>query len=113
MQQGDPGANPSRFSYNSVLAANTLGGFCLFLVVLLWLYDAVAVARGARLGGFVHEADWLATFCHLAGVAPARRSLNAVDCTTTTGRPACAVAMALAPGRACNLLVDDGELRRS
>ena len=47
------------------------------------------------------------------GVAPALRSLNAVDCTTTTGRPACAVAMALAPGRACNLLVDDGELPES
>ena len=30
------------------------------------------------------------------GVAPALRSLNAVDCTTT-------------PGRACNLLVDAGE----
>lgn len=44
------------------------------------------------------------------GVAPAMRSLNVVACTTTAGRPACAVAMVLVPGRACNLLVDDGDL---
>eukprot|EP01063_Lacrimia_lanifica_P015644 TRINITY_DN22333_c0_g1_i1.p1 TRINITY_DN22333_c0_g1~~TRINITY_DN22333_c0_g1_i1.p1 ORF type:complete len:539 (+),score=165.43 TRINITY_DN22333_c0_g1_i1:33-1649(+) len=40
--------------------------------------------RGARLTGFVHEADWYATFCHLAGVpagdaAAAAARLPAVD----------------------------------
>ena len=60
MQQGDPGANPSRFSYNSVLAANSLGGFCLFLVVLLWLYDAVAVARGRLVKRPEDRAFWAA-----------------------------------------------------
>ena len=29
-----------------------------------------AAVRGTKLEGFIHEADWYATFCHLAGVPP-------------------------------------------
>lgn len=35
--------------------------------------------RGSKLEGFIHEADWYSTFCHLAGVPPEDDAPSAAD----------------------------------
>ena len=56
------------------------------------------------------QLDVLKQLAMHGGAAPAPTALNVVACATTAGAEAAAIAMALLPGEACNILIRDGAI---